>query len=84
MDLMMTETRNSIIDNLKFFLIVLVIFGHVSNYVVFDRNLPTVRIEGYLKHIIYAFHMPLFIFISGKYIFELFVTTPPFKTSHTA
>lgn len=64
---MMIKTRNSIIDNQKFFLIVLVIFGHVSSYVIFDRNLPTVRIEGYLKHIIYAFHMPLFIFISGYF-----------------
>ena len=79
MDFMMAKERITTFDNLKYLLIVLVIFGHVSNYVDFESSTYIVRIEGYLKHIIYAFHMPLFVFISGyfshKYKKERFLYT---------
>ena len=54
-------SRNFYLDNTKFFLITMVIWGHVLS------NLC----EGELCHgvdsFIYAFHMPLFIFISGYF-----------------
>lgn len=75
----MAKDRITSFDNLKYLLIVLVIFGHVSYYVDFENSTHIVRIEGYLKHIIYAFHMPLFIFISGyfshKYEKERFLSS---------
>lgn len=53
--------RNQMIDNLKGFAIVLVVLGHVIQTIYapdrYDANLAF--------KIIYSFHMPLFIFISG-------------------
>lgn len=47
-------------DNLKAFGIILVVIGHVCLYC-----LP--GDDGYLGKIIYAFHMPLFFFVSGVF-----------------
>lgn len=57
--------RNYFIDNLKFFLIILVIFGHCiaplkSNFIV-----------GIFYNFIYTFHMPFFIIISGFFSKDL-------------
>lgn len=51
--------RFSYIDNLKGFLIILVVFGHcIQNFMpYYESNL--------LFRLIYSFHMPLFIFVSG-------------------
>lgn len=63
--------RNFIIDNVKFILIILVIFGHIPlirgfiNYGVESIELDLITwnvVKG-----IYAFHMPLFVFISGYF-----------------
>lgn len=51
--------RNLYLDNLKFVLIFFVVLGHFANL---NRNIP---IFGVLNNIIYSFHMPLFIFVSG-------------------
>lgn len=53
------KTRNELIDLLKGFAILLVVLGHSVQYSVsnFDHN--------WLFRIIYAFHMPLFMFLSG-------------------
>lgn len=50
--------RNSKIDNIKAFLIFCVILGH------FLELFPT---DGILYRIIYSFHMPVFIFVSGYF-----------------
>lgn len=64
------KTRNFKIDNLKGFLIILVVFGHL---------LELIMNQGAVKYIyewIYSFHMPLFVFLSGyfyKYSFKKIV-----------
>ncbi len=49
-------------DILKFFLIFLVVLGHIA-----DIYADVSRASGILRFIIYTFHMPLFIFISGLF-----------------
>lgn len=55
----MTKKRIEIIDAMKGFAILLVVFGHAiqGNVVNFDNNI--------FFRIIYAFHMPLFMFLAG-------------------
>lgn len=61
-------------DNIKFFLIFLVVFGHLLEYI-------SGSICNNIYRIIYTFHMPVFIFITGyfakfnkkKIIFQLFI-----------
>lgn len=55
--------RDERIDSLKFFLIVLVIVGHVVNDTLFRGD----NICNITKTWIYSFHMPLFVFISGYF-----------------
>lgn len=59
---MRTESENRIfeLDNLKCFLIFMVVLGHAA-----DLYADTNRVTGVIRFIIYTFHMPLFIFISG-------------------
>lgn len=56
------KQRDYFFDNIKGFLIILVVFGHAIQYLAFKRNSPALL--G-LFMLIYSFHMPLFIFISG-------------------
>lgn len=51
--------RSLYLDNLKFILIFFVVLGHFANL---NRNIP---VFGMINNVIYSFHMPLFIFISG-------------------
>ncbi len=51
--------RNAYLDNLKFILIFFVVLGHFANL----NRMTTVF--GILNNIIYSFHMPLFVFVSG-------------------
>lgn len=61
-------------DNMKFILILLVVFGHLLEYIRGD-------ISENIYRIIYTFHMPVFVFISGyfakfkkkKIIFQLLI-----------
>lgn len=55
------ENRDSYFDNLKIILIFLVVFGHFTNM---NRDIP---ILSALNNVIYSFHMPLFVFISGYF-----------------
>lgn len=50
------------LDSLKAILIILVVFGHGIEYFGLDNSIFT-KIKG----VIYVFHMPLFIFISGYF-----------------
>lgn len=58
----MKNTREYVWDNLKFILIILVVIGHEIDY--YTKESMTMR---KLFLLIYAFHMPLFIFISGYF-----------------
>ncbi|MBS7565356.1 acyltransferase family protein [Mucilaginibacter sp. Bleaf8] len=58
----LSKTRDYLFDNIKFFLITLVVFGHfIESYI--TQNI-------YQKVIficIYSFHIPLFVFLSGYF-----------------
>ena len=58
----MTKQRDPYFDNLKGVLICLVVLGHCTN-LYRDSNVWC----NYLFHLIYAFHMPLFFYISGYF-----------------
>ncbi len=60
-NLVMVKERNVFFDSLKFFLIALVILGHLIEVNVRGR------FETALYNMIYTFHMPLFIFVSGYF-----------------
>ncbi len=59
---MFKEKRIPLYDNLKFFLILLVIIGHLAGC---DTTQVKIYRSTYL--FIYAFHMPLFLFIAGLF-----------------
>lgn len=56
------NNRIMIFDNLKFLLIILMVVGHFA-----DANLSQTNTFRSVYLFIYAFHMPLFIFISGLF-----------------
>ena len=59
-----TESRNCHLDNLKYLLIFLVVFGH------FIENFQDIWNSSYIRgawQFIYLFHMPCFAFISGYF-----------------
>ena len=64
------KERNLLIDYLKGFAILLVILGHSIQY-----NAPDFFDHNILFRIIYSFHMPLFMFVSGFLAFSTFKAT---------
>ena len=58
---MQEKTREIYFDNLKTLLIFLVVLGHFTNL---NKSIP---LMGAINNVIYSFHMPLFIFISGYF-----------------
>lgn len=58
----MNKIRDSYWDSLKFNLILLVVLGHTLEIVVTDGSFSRA-----LYNSIYLFHMPLFIFVSGRF-----------------
>lgn len=58
----MNKIRDSYWDSLKFYLILLVVLGHTLEIVVTDGSFSRA-----LYNSIYLFHMPLFIFVSGRF-----------------
>jgi fucose 4-O-acetylase-like acetyltransferase len=60
--------RDKTVDALKGYAIILVVLGHVIEYIVDENN-------SKIFECIYSFHMPLFMFLSG-YIISGKVTTP--------
>ncbi len=56
------NTRNILLDNLKGFVIFTVVLGHT-----FEWYRPTSLLMKFTHDLIYQFHMPLFIFISGYF-----------------
>lgn len=62
--IMKLNERDFLFDNIKGFLIVLVVFGHViENYAYYNNK----SIISLLYQLIYIFHMPLFVFVSGYF-----------------
>ena len=59
-NLMSTKSRNYFLDNYKALLIVLVVIGHFIEPCYENNDFLTI-----LKWVIFSFHMPAFIFISG-------------------
>lgn len=57
----MIKSRNAYICNLKFLLIYLVVLGHTLEYFFYKE------LALHLYKIIYLFHMPVFVFISGMF-----------------
>lgn len=56
-----SQKRDSSLDSLKFFLIVFVVFGHVLEEFGINNTL------GCMRAMIYCFHMPTFVFLSGYF-----------------
>ena len=56
----MNKERNELLDLLKGFAILLVVLGHAVQY-----NLTKTFDSHPIFRVIYSFHMPLFMFISG-------------------
>lgn len=67
------DTRDNLIDTIKAFAIILVVLGHSIQY-----NMPQNFDSSYLFRLIYSFHMPLFMFLSG-YV-SLYSSKPSLKT----
>lgn len=59
----MAKERLAYFDNVKGVLIILVVIGHLAEPVAGSSNLLTARVID----MIYLFHMPLFIFVSGMF-----------------
>jgi fucose 4-O-acetylase-like acetyltransferase len=55
------SSRDYAIDNIRFFLIFFVVFGHFIELASFSLG------NDFVYKIIYVFHMPLFLFQRGKY-----------------
>ena len=55
------EQRDYLFDNMKALLIILVVFGHVMEEFCMIGN------PGHVRAMIYCFHMPAFIFVSGYF-----------------
>lgn len=55
-------SRDKYWDSLKFFLIFLVVYGHCI-----EAYSPEGSINRAIYNLIYTFHMPLFIFVSGRF-----------------
>lgn len=68
------------IDSLKGFTIFLVVFAHVIawSYIDYETILTDVKVS-WLFQLIYAFHMPLFFFLSGYLAFHSFERSKPFN-----
>ena len=59
--------RDNWLDGLKFVLITLVIFGHSKHFLEVDYSLRSVKVVRFLIHVVFYFHMPLFIMLSGYF-----------------
>lgn len=64
-----THRRNDLMDNLKGILIFLVVFSHFLLHYV-DLGVASVLVQS-LTYYIFAFHMPLFVFICGYFSKDL-------------
>lgn len=66
-----TKSRLNWIDSLKGFTILTVVLGHVaSEYANIGELADFLRVELLIRNVIYSFHMPLFVLISG-FVFSL-------------
>lgn len=69
----LTNERIYLFDNIKFLAILLVVIGHAINFLTSESGN---WLEKSLFITIYAFHMPLFIFISGLFLKPMDKSTP--------
>lgn len=61
------KARDNFLDNLKVLLIVIVVFGHILNSIFTFQNVEKSVVTETVWMLIYTFHMPLFVFISGYF-----------------
>ncbi|TDD22789.1 hypothetical protein E1287_39500, partial [Actinomadura sp. KC06] len=66
--------RDAYFDNVKFFLIMLVVLGHVWEVFRKDSNAANAAYT-----VVYAFHMPLFVFVSGYFSRGFMRSTDKFR-----
>ena len=59
-------SRDERIDSVKYWLIILVISGHVYSQHIFSES----QVCTIMWKWIYMFHMPLFVFISGRFSYK--------------
>lgn len=62
MEMTTFKSRNYLLDNMKVILIFLVVFGHLL-----ERYINNMSLIRYIYVLVYSFHMPLFVFISGYF-----------------
>ncbi|MFI0367194.1 acyltransferase family protein [Actinomadura sp. 1N219] len=67
--------RDAYFDNVKFFLIMLVVLGHVWEVFRKDSNAANAAYT-----VVYAFHMPLFVFVSGYFSRGFMRSTGKFRS----
>lgn len=60
------KQRNFAYDNFRAFLIVCVVVGHLLETMTYERSFDK-HIQGYMYFLIYSFHMPAFLFLSGMF-----------------
>lgn len=62
--------RDRLVDALKGYAILLVVFGHCLELADAGVMVPNISLRHHLFALIYAFHMPLFMFLSGYVMFS--------------
>ncbi len=82
----MDYKRNIELDIMKFWGILLVVLGHVTNMYTPNGLIPPFIPSGILSYISYfvcQFHMPLFVFVSGAvyaYQYDILLKRPTFTS----
>jgi fucose 4-O-acetylase-like acetyltransferase len=69
----MTDSRNIWVDYAKAIGIILVVYGHVARGIFNAGLVIDQALYELVDHVIYSFHMPLFFFCRGFFLYKLLV-----------